>query len=241
MLHIMMLLPKNVKHSLKNRFPDIEIIGLLIRELRDPNALYLVENDDLKALFVHIPKTAGISISTAIFNREVNHKKAKYFMAVDRARFDRYFKFTFVRNPWDRMLSTYMFLKAGGKWGNCPHAKWLNRKFLHQHNNFRDFIKSLENPKIAKSLTADFMFMPQYKYLCDNDLNIIVNYIGYFENLAEDFSTVCQQIGIKNRQLNHLNKTSQGKLEYRQHYDHETADIVANLYSKDIEILGYSF
>lgn len=72
--------------------------------------------DNLKCIFVHIPKTAGISISRSIFgNLGGGHTKIRDYELIFSAKdFNNYFKFTFVRNPWDRIFSAYRFLKNGG-------------------------------------------------------------------------------------------------------------------------------
>lgn len=83
----------------------------------DTNDGYSLKPFDLyRCIFVHIPKAAGISMSRALFgNFAGNHKSVETYQRIfSKKEFNSYFKFTFVRNPWDRLFSAYIYLKRGG-------------------------------------------------------------------------------------------------------------------------------
>jgi hypothetical protein len=65
---------------------------------------------------VHVPKTAGVAISLALFgNLAGEHASIRDYQTIyPKSVFERYVRFTFVRNPWDRLLSAFSFLKSGG-------------------------------------------------------------------------------------------------------------------------------
>ena len=81
----------------------------------------------------------------------------------------------------------------------------------------------------------------QTDYLVDLHGNLIVDYLGHYESLAEDFTTVCSRIGVSHLPLPHKRKAADGDQDYRRYYSDETAELVALHFSRDIELLGYRF
>ena len=91
-----------------------------------------------KQIFIHIPKTAGISVVKAFF-RDVNlegHRSVYFYKQVFGKDLSEYFIFTFVRNPWDRLYSAYKFLQKGGI---NIHDKNAFDMYLSEYNDFEDF------------------------------------------------------------------------------------------------------
>ena len=92
-----------------------------------------------KCIFVHIPKNAGISVSYTLFgNTGGSHRKLiDYERVFGRRIVKKYFKFAFIRNPWDRLVSTYFFLINGGL--TERDKKWT-QKNISAYNDFSDFV-----------------------------------------------------------------------------------------------------
>ena len=80
---------------------------------------------------------------------------------------------------------------------------------------------------------------PQYHFISDWHGKNTMDFIGKFENLQEDFNTLCDKIGIPERQLPHQNKSEHGY--YSEYYNNETREIVEEKYAKDIDYFKYSF
>lgn len=230
---ILNYLPKSIKgffkerQSLKNYNP-----------LQFKNPVYassLAALKYYKCIFVHIPKNAGLSVSYAIFgNTGGSHRKIiDYKDLFSKKQFKKYYKFTFVRNPWDRLVSTYFFLKKGGL---TDKDKVWAEKHLGQYDNFKDFVSGW---LIEENISNSLHFQHQHVFLENENGKIEVDFIGRFENLESDFKIVTKNIGI-DRELKKTN-VSHRDSDYRKYYDTKTANIVRKVYSKDIELFNYEF
>jgi chondroitin 4-sulfotransferase 11 len=199
-----------------------------------------------KFIFVHIPKNAGSSLHQAfnysISNKYVDHRgrERDHYRAIDYREtlvdYNDYFKFTFVRNPWSKLVSEFLFLKFGTKRWRPSQKRAINPKDL----NFREFIFKLKDINFDEyTHFQKCHFIQQTDFLLNDDEDLIVDFIGRFENLQEDFNTICDKIGIPRQELPHIN-TSDHK-HYTEYYGDETKQIVAEKYAKDIEYFGYEF
>ncbi len=196
--------------------------------------------DEYQCIFVRIPKSASMSITTALFgNISGGHNSIRdYQLIFSKKDFDNYFKFTFVRNPWDRVFSAYNFLKKGGI--NEFDKKWASENLV-SIRSFEDFILRCL-PK--SSIQQHIHFIPQYHFLISYDnKKILIDFLGFFENIENDFNYVKKKLSKDGCILEHINKTNSNdkKLDYEEFYTEKMQDIVANVYKKDIELFGYNF
>lgn len=190
--------------------------------------------DQSKSIFVHVPKCAGIAVNKALYgNLAGGHTSLdEYINIFEPSNFTSYFKFTFVRNPWDRVVSAYTFLQKGGfnKWDRTFFDDELSR-----YDNFHDFVRNWLTPE---NITKHHHFKPQYSYIIDKYNRVSVDYIGYFENIEDDFEIIKKKIGVDARleKKNAVNRKS-----YTDYYDDETIAIVESVYEKDIKLFNYCF
>jgi len=202
-------------------------------------------SDKYKCIFIHYPKTAGESMASALtpilqpkqqvgFNNKhlLIGTTAKYLKNHFGVKWQSYFKFSIVRNPWDRAISWYFHLRKKGDLLNPLNACEIARKC-----SFLEFCKIVlqeEKPKVETT-----HFTPFCHWALDEQGDSILDFVGRFENLQQDFDTICKKIGIPRQVLPH-NNGSKHK-HYTEYYDDETKQIVAEKYAKDIEYFGYKF
>lgn len=155
-----------------------------------------------------------------------------YRVIFGRKTFNKYFKFAFVRNPWDRLYSAYRYLKSGG-WDEKDKA-WAESR-LSQYDDFPTFVKNWVTPENVKK---HLHFRPQCYFICDSRRQLLIDYIAYFETINQDFDFLCKRLGI-NASLG-VHNANPGK-NYRDIYDQESREIVAKVYDMDIKYFGYDF
>ena len=134
---------------------------------------------------------------------------------------DGYFKFAFVRNPFDRFISTCFFLNR--KDPGFPAAALPRMK------------QALRNP----GFTQRILVAPQHRMLDNAGGDPAMDFTGHYESLQRDFETVCTRIGIEPMVLPIENRSDRGA--YADYYDAELEQAVAALYAGDIERYGYRF
>jgi Sulfotransferase family len=192
-------------------------------------------------LFVHIPKTAGNSIQSVLRdysedqlvalrkeqdgierfglrNPKYKIKKhsilSEYHHALGDELFRKLYKFACVRNPWDRMVSYYFTPTQN------PEI-WDRKKFRGM---------------ISKAVSvADYLRLDNR----EGDPFANVDYIMRFENLADDFRTVCAAIGISPPALPQYNRST--REHYSKYYDDELRELVRARFGAEIERFSYAF
>jgi hypothetical protein len=190
--------------------------------------------DECKAIFVHIPKCAGVAVNRALFgNLAGGHTTLdEYLNIFEPACIDRYFKFTIVRNPWDRLVSAFFFLRSGGM-DQKDHAGFV-KEFGHL-DDFKCFVKDWVN---RDNIWRWHQFRPQYHYMLEKRGKVKLDFVAFLENIDKDFSRISQSMGLT---CSLPRANSSEHRSYMDYYDAETADIVASVYADDIRMLGYNF
>ncbi len=204
-------------------------------------------SDQKAFIFVHIEKTAGTSITSALLPFAIQQPTSKWYsvlrafglpndyhrykypmhggLAVAQKtmpaeRFDRYYKFAFVRNPWDRLVSEY----------NAAIHK--NRRARHRKikamNGFDEYVDyEIHRNKLA-----------QYPMVCNLKGNNALDFIGRFENLVDDFNAASDHLGLAVK-LEKLNSFKHGS--YRDYYTDASRERVRQHWAQDIEAFNYEF
>mgnify|MGYP003109884603 CR=1 FL=1 len=262
-------------------------------------------------LFLHIPKTGGSSVEQClpfgrctfedVFKDSKNnsdfdihaYSAARYHYTIeqlknvnlcDDKRLNQLYKFTFVRNPWDRVVSIFHDWRVQ----NCRKNSYKNiltgETYLEQEefgdDIFSQFVSNVltpvfdtriknYSPKINFNDGSEFLytqgaysqpvkkcpfyytianghFVPQIKYTHNSSGDQIVDFVGKFETLQEDFDKLNNICGwnFKFMILPHVNKSKRAQKNYRKYYDDGSGlakHLVSELYREDIETYGYTF
>ena len=202
-------------------------------------------------IFVHVPKTAGLSIDGALrpyaqnlpqtwadrffgrlrlrdsyfkyhpYKRFRRHATAEQIRRhLPRETYETFYKFAFVRNPWDWMVSYYHYL--------------LEKADHHRHRlvrRLRGFEEYLEY-EIRRNKAG------QTQFLRDAAGQMLVDFVGRFESLEADFAQVCSRLGLVAR-LPRMNRSRHN--DYRTYYNARTIELVARHFRAEIELFGYTF
>lgn len=139
-----------------------------------------------------------------------------------------YFKFAFVRNPWDRLVSCWRNKVVGYNFYKFSDSELEEMK---KFENFVNYVSKLNINKCDRHLRAQSALI---------DLNR-VDYVGRVETFDDDANYIFQQrLGLPEKEIVRKNVTS-NKTDYRRYYNEPLAEKVAHIYQKDITIFGYRF
>lgn len=227
-----------------------------------------------KFIFIHIPKCAGSSVEKFLMkNTELCLMKSgvmdtdeivknKFYITgevhglerhlsaleikslIGSSTYDRYYKFTIVRNPYSRIVSFYEYVKGLKN----PDTNKLQVNLVLNSKNFYEFvINSLNEKKMT-------LFFNQYQYVCDKNKKLIIDDYIKFEDLDTQWRPLSKKllneskldqirtlINPKRLDLKKINSSHKKTRNYREYYDHELRDLVTDAVITDLELFKYNF
>ena len=181
----------------------------------------------LKCVFVEVPKTGSSSIRTVLREHggkgtgKPHQDLVEISKKIDPATMKQYYKFGFVRNPWDRVVSLYE-RKEGMK--------------MSSKMSFKEFVSWIQ-------LSSSTSIHPspkknQLNWFTDRQGRNIADFIGRFEDLEKDWGKIGDRLGLS-VPLPHKNQNP--KEHYTKYYDSRTQKIIAKKFKVDIDYFGYRF
>ena len=199
----------------------------------------MIISHEHKFIFFAVGKTGTHSVESALKKYsnefEMNRDEENFFLEhippyymkdkVDNDIWENYFKFAFVRNTWDMVISDLL-------WNNL-----IERNVDHIYS--QDVKNLFENQKKYRRGITWRESREQHSFLSDKQGNLLVDYVGRFENIQENFNEICDQIGIPKEQLPMLN--AQKHKHYSRYYTADAIEMVRQLWATDIEKFGFAF
>ncbi|WP_426000515.1 sulfotransferase family 2 domain-containing protein [Caulobacter sp. DWR1-3-2b1] len=177
-------------------------------------------DDDVEQVGLFVDKRFPWQDLAAIRHGHLSLRQVRPYLGEEA--FRGYFKFAFVRNPFDRFVSYCAFMLRGGDVFERQPREAM-RHFLFE-----------EPPE------HHVLFQPQASLLVDEDgQTLLADSVGRVEDMQGSYDAICARIGIPSRPLDRINGSRHG--DYRRYYDRALVDGVAARYAQDLDLFGYTF
>jgi hypothetical protein len=174
--------------------------------------------DDLEQVGLFVQKKFPIPELARLQHGHLSLEQVRPHLRQDE--FDSFFKFAFVRNPFDRFVSYCAFMsRADGQFDRHPHS-------VMRH--------VVQNPPWQHVL-----FQPQHSFVSSTGGQLLTDFVGRVEEMQKSYDEIARRIGIKSATLEQVN--SSNRQDYRTYYDEALVEGVAKLYARDLEMFGYEF
>lgn len=208
---------------------------------------------EYKCIFIHIPKTAGMSVISFFYpgvrfhhtepdyerlfgwcpkrKLHMQHATAKQLIEtglVTEKQWAEYYKFTFVRNPWDRAYSDYKWIQ------NFSGIKGSFKSYIKKEKAFYNILNDNSNHDYLGDhllLQTDFF---------DFEGAFQPDFIGRFENFSKDIGNILHNLSI-DTQFNVFENSSSRVKEYSWFYTNSNKRLIEKIFDKDIKMLNYKF
>lgn len=197
------------------------------------------EIERLGCVFIHIPKCAGHAVQKSLFGRRIfKHQTIRqYQIALSHSVYCDAYKFTITRNPWERIVSAWRFLKAGGYHAHDNDKKYFEET-LSAYPTFDHFVNEWLNGQDLNACGC-VHFKTQLHYLRQFDGRLSMDCMVKLSDLASEYEGLRQRFG--GGELIVDNETEGGAVDFRQFYtSEETVASIRHIYAEDFQQLGYS-
>ena len=200
--------------------------------------------NNIQSIFFHVPKCAGhcieqffmpgerdykvynddivFGLKNGVMTQHVNYTNLLKLKA--KSVVGDYFKFAFFRNTWERLASAYYYLKP---------------LYDSKHGDFDTLIRHVCSRVSCNNYVQGWHFGKQTDYIFHRGKPIL-NFIGSYEKLDEDFKQLCSLITVDYKPLQKTNQSAKPS-NWQSLYNDETIELVKNAYAHEIEFFKYEF
>ncbi len=195
---------------------------------------YTENENKFKYIYIHIPKTGGNGICKSLFNiAGEGHKPLIDYYNYNPKKFEEYYKFTVVRNPYDRFMSAFYYLKSGGISEVDIH---VFKSKLEHIEDINEFVARLKADRELFVNTFNYIhFLPQSYFLEGNIRGVSIDHIGKQEFMVDTYKVVKEALNVNGSGFQYENKTP----KYSTYMTEEVKDFIYEIYKKDFLMFGY--
>lgn len=151
-----------------------------------------------------------------------------------------FIKISIIRNPWERIFSWYNHLKERALLAKMNNDKIGDQKKAALELDFNEFVVHMNlERKVFHKFHRNFSY-----FMFGKSGSFEIDFVIRYENYTKDFLNCAHHLGYRNITLEsipHINKGGNDSANYRAEYNQKSRDIVARIYSKDIEFFSYTF
>lgn len=201
-----------------------------------------MEEKEQKFGFLHIPRTAGGSIVNELVKTDwvvLGHDEtSEHYLHIKDYRVynekDNTYVITTIRNPYDRLVSAYFYLMAGGDNSKDQLDKEI---YLSSFKSFEEFVLKGLHWFRRKKMLKQIHFRPQNYWMIDKSRKVLVDKIFNFENLDELFEFIAKNSQIKVEEIMHVHASK--RTHFEDYYSKKMKKIVYNTYRSDFKLFNY--
>lgn len=175
-------------------------------------------SEQKRLIYYDVPKCASTTVRTVFFGND--HALS---LRNPKGNLDRYFKFSFIRDPWDRMVSNWKMFTT-----QPYRIKQIRSMTDLDVSRFEDFVHFARR-------TKNHHWQPQLLYLPDK-----LDFLGRLETFDQDFERLCEAIGVT-RMPRPVRRNNTARSRYQDYYTPKLVDVVAEMYAADIDAFGFEF
>lgn len=218
------------RQRIEDQLCNIGLMSFIRYTKKNP---YKPHNDKTESLFIHIPRAAGSSFSAALYDgQDTGHSSARDYYLFNKEKYHSYYKFTVIRNPFQKIHSGFLQTKKKMEEGNSGTAIWGD-KYIGDES-FETFVLNLKkNTLKSRCILAFTHFRTQSSYLKING-KIDLDFIGNFENLELAYSHIARELNIDTK-LEHLNATNRPRID--DVYSLKMKKVIQEIYHEDFQII----